>query len=287
MVPSYTDNDHEAWRRLYARMLPQWTRYANSRFLEGIRCLCLPEDRIPSLAEVNRFLCPLTGFRARAVGGYVPAFEFFDALRNREFPTTVTIRRHDQLDYLPEPDIFHDIAGHVPMHTDPHFADALVRFGNCAHTAAGIASRITDPQERTRRLTSMIRAMARFFWFTVEFGLLRDNGGLKVYGSGLLSSYGEIEQAIESPYVERRPFRLDEVIHQPFDIDRYQPKLYIVDSFEHLYSLAGDLEAALCGGLLDDAALGEPAIAAIDLDSFLLEPAEAVTTGIRTPSWLH
>ena len=124
------------------------------------------------MEDVNRFLCPLTGFRAKAVSGYIPAFQFFNCLRNREFPTTITVRDPEHLDYLPEPDIFHDIAGHVPMHTDPAFADALVRFGDCAHTAVEIVQGIADEDEKVRRLTSIIRAMARFFWFTIEFGLM-------------------------------------------------------------------------------------------------------------------
>ena len=127
----------------------------------------------PGLRNINRFLNPLTGFQAKAVSGYVPSFVFFDCLRNRQFPTTITIRRHDKLDYLPEPDIFHDIAGHVPMHTDKAFADVLVRFGECAHTAAELVSGIRDRETRIYALTSIIRAMARFFWFTVEFGLMR------------------------------------------------------------------------------------------------------------------
>ena len=110
-----------------------------THYLEGIHALCLDPDRIPRLEDVNRFLKPLTGFQAKAVSGYIPAFLFFDCLRNRAFPTTITIRPADKLDYLPEPDIFHDVAGHVPMHTDPAFAEALVRFGECAHTAVEIA----------------------------------------------------------------------------------------------------------------------------------------------------
>ena len=117
----YSEENHEAWNGLYARMLPRWEQYANPHFLAGIRSLCLSPDRVPRLDDVNRFLSPLTGFQAKAVSGYVPAFLFFDCLRNREFPTTITIRRSDHLDYLPEPDIFHDIAGHVPMHTDRQF----------------------------------------------------------------------------------------------------------------------------------------------------------------------
>src|SRR5689334_13007878 len=176
-TPQYTAQDHETWRRLFARLLPRWDQFANDRFRDGITSLCLPQDRIPRLEDVNRFLSPLTGFRARGVAGYVPAFVFFDGLRRREFPTTVGIRRASQLDYLPEPDIFHDLAGHVPMHTDPHFAETLVRFGECAHTAAALVSDIRDPVERIRTLTSIFRAMARFFWFSIEFGLMRSQSG--------------------------------------------------------------------------------------------------------------
>lgn len=264
---SYSDENHEAWRRLYARMLPEWRRYANSRFLEGIGSLCLDPERIPRLEDVNRFLCPLTGFRAKAVSGYLPAFLFFDCLRNREFPTTVSIRSSDCLDYLPEPDIFHDIAGHVPMHTDPHFAETLVRFGECAHTAAQLGAGV-------EKLTSIIRAMARFFWFTVEFGLMRHSStGLKAYGSGLLSSYGELSHSMESPQVQRYPLQLEWVVNQSFEIDHYQPLLFVVDSFQHLYDLVKELESWMTEGKLDQVSPGEPHVNEADLNSFL-EPAQ-------------
>ena len=192
----YSEVDHSTWRHLYSRMREPWARYANDRFLEGLECLHLREDRVPRLDQVNAFLAPRAGFRAQAVSGYVPAFAFFDCLRNRKFPTTITIRNTDSLDYLPEPDIFHDLAGHVPMHTDRTFADALVAFGECAHTAAERVSIVRDPTERLRRLSSILRAMARFFWFTVEFGLMHYGNKLRAYGSGLLSSAGEIEHAV-------------------------------------------------------------------------------------------
>jgi len=265
----YSDRDHETWSRLYSRLMPRWEQFANERFQAGIGSLCLPTDRIPRLDEVNRFLSPLTGFRARAVAGYVPAFLFFDSLRNREFPTTITIRPADRLDYLPEPDIFHDISGHVPMHTDPHFAETLVRFGECAHTAAALVSEIRDPAERVRTLTSIFRAMARFFWFTIEFGLMQSRNGLRVYGSGLLSSFGEIEHAVCSPDVERRPMQIEAAIHQTFEIDHYQPLLFIVDSFDHLYSLVDELEHRMKAGKLNHVAPGEPVVNEIDLQSFL------------------
>jgi phenylalanine-4-hydroxylase len=272
----YSEENHEAWRRLYQRMLPRWERFANPDFKKGIQALCLSPDRVPRLDDVNRFLIPLTGFRAKAVSGYVPTFLFFDCLRNREFPTTITIRRSDQLDYLPEPDIFHDIAGHVPMHTDRNFAETLVRFGACAHTAAEIVGAIRDERERVHTLTSIIKAMARFFWFTIEFGLMNSPqvGGrsikdLRVYGSGLLSSYGEIEHAVESPEVQRFPMQLEWAINQSFKIDQYQPLLFVVDSFDHLFSLVERLEQWMKQGKLNNVAPGEPGVDESDLKSFL------------------
>lgn len=267
----YSEENHEAWRCLFARMQDRWQKYANPHFLRGISNLCLDPDRVPRLEDVNRFLNPLTGFKAKPVSGYVPAFLFFDCLRNREFPTTITIRDSKTLDYLPEPDIFHDIAGHVPMHTDRAFADTLVRFGECAHTAAELVSQIPDEQEKVRRVASIIKAMARFFWFTIEFGLMKGSqpGELKVYGSGLLSSYGELEYCVESPDVQRFPIQLEWVINQGFEIDHYQPLLFIVDSFDHLFDLVGQLEQWMKDGKLNNVAPGEPGIGEADIRSFL------------------
>jgi phenylalanine-4-hydroxylase len=265
----YTAENHAAWRQLYTRMLPKWERHANQHFLRGIASLCFDPDRVPQLAEVNRFLNPLTGFRAKAVSGYVPSFVFFDCLRNREFPTTITIRHGDRLDYLPEPDIFHDIAGHVPMHTDRLFADALVRLGECAHTAAEMLDSMPNQATRLQKLESIIRAMARFFWFTIEFGLMRSGNQLKVYGSGLLSSAGEIAHAIESPEVQRYPFQLEWVVNQSFEIHHYQPLLFVIDSFEHLFGLVDELENWMRLGKLNNVAPGEPMVNDEDLKSFL------------------
>ena len=265
----YSEENHEAWRRLYRRIQPRWQRYANDHFLKGIEALELPAGRVPRLAEVNRRLKPLTGFQAKPVSGYVPGFLFFDCLRRREFPTTITIRPVDRMDYLPEPDIFHDVAGHVPMHTERAFAETLVRFGDCAHTAVEMTSAIRDEHERTRRLTNIIKAMSRFFWFTVEFGLMRGRGGICAYGSGLLSSYGELEHAIESEEVQRYPLQMEWVINQGAEIDRYQPLLFIVDSFDHLFELVDRLEKWMRSGKLDNVAPGLPEVNESDLRSFL------------------
>ncbi|MEW6250436.1 MAG: phenylalanine 4-monooxygenase [Planctomycetota bacterium] len=272
----YSEENQETWRRLYARIRPRWEQYANHKFLEGVRSLALDPHNIPRLEDINRFLEPLSGFKARAVSGYVPAYVFFDCLRTRAFPTTITIRDGSSLDYLPEPDIFHDVAGHVPMHTDRTFADVLVRFGEVARFAAARARAAGDEQRALRQVESNIKALARFFWFTVEFGLMREggaggasDGGLKVYGSGLLSSYGEIAHCIESPSVQRYPFRLEWVINQYFEIDHYQPLLFVVDSFEHLFREVDALERLLRAGALDNVSPGEPEVDEQDLQSFL------------------
>jgi phenylalanine-4-hydroxylase len=265
----YSEENHEVWRKLFARIQTRWERYANDHFLHGVEALALPHDRIPRLSDINRRLQPLTGFQAKAVSGYVPGFLFFDCLRRREFPTTITIRPGDRMDYLPEPDIFHDIAGHVPMHTEKQFADTLVRFGECAVTAARITAGVKEPAERVRRLTSIMRAMSRFFWFTVEFGLMRGAKGTCAYGSGLLSSYGELEHAIESDEVQRYPLQLEWVINQVAEIDHYQPILFVVDSFDHLFSLVDKFEEWMREGRLYNVAPGLPDIAERDLQSFL------------------
>lgn len=280
----YSEENHLAWKKLYARMQDRWKRYANPHFLKGIESLNLDPERVPRLEDVNRFLSPLTGFQAKAVSGYVPAYLFFDCLRNRAFPTTITIRRSDKLEYLPEPDIFHDISGHVPMHTDPAFADTLVRFGDAAHLAAEMAESIKDRHERVHTVSNIVKAMARFFWFSIEFGLMRRSeaeirerdlrpaGGappLSVYGSGLLSSYGEIEFCIESPQVQRYPFQLEWVVNQYFEIDHYQPLLFYVDSFDHLFSQVDRLIDWMKEGKLSNVAPGEPEIGEEDLKSFL------------------
>lgn len=225
----YTASEHAIWQRLYERMLPQWELGATDVFLNGVAKLNLAPDHVPELSEVNALLAPLTGFQAVAVGGYIPAVDFFAHLKRRQFPTVVSVRKESQMDYLPEPDIFHDVAGHVPMHTDPVFADTLASFG-------ALAEELHDDEQ-------VAGALARFFWFTIEFGLMSTGNGLKAYGSGLMSSYGELKHALHSPEVERREFCLEEVMETRFEIDHFQNRLYVIESFEQLYAAVGELRA--------------------------------------------
>ena len=272
----YSEDNHRTWGRLLERMRPRWARYANARFLEGVETLHLDTQHVPRLEDINRFLEPRTGFSAKPVSGYVPAYLFFDCLKRREFPTTITVRDGSSLDYLPEPDIFHDVAGHVPMHTDTAFAEALVKFGGCAERAARRVGEIRDEARRIQVLTSVVKGLARFFWFTIEFGLMRERPGVAItpgscraYGSGLLSSYGELAHCIDSPDVQRVPAQIEWMVNQYFEIDHYQPLLFVIEDFEQLFYLVHELEKRMEAGLLDNLVGGEPAVNEVDLKSFL------------------
>jgi phenylalanine-4-hydroxylase len=216
---AYDGEQHDVWKTLYERRMGDLRENGSRIYLRGADAIGLEADHLPNLARVNQRLSPLTGWETLAVKGYIPAHDFFLCLQARKFPTTITIRTREQLDYLPEPDMFHDVFGHVPLHSNPVFADFLQHFG-----ALAVKARSED--ETT--------AMARLFWFTVEFGLIREEGRVKVYGSGLISSHGDSANAL-GPKCDRRDFDLDAVLNQPFEIDRFQDILFVIDSFEQLY----------------------------------------------------
>jgi len=216
---AYTSEDHEVWGLLYAKRMRELETTGARLFLEGAAAIGLDVSHVPDLQDVNFRLGSRTGWQAVPVGGFIPAADFFTSLSVRRFPTTIIIRAKSQLDYLPEPDIFHDVFGHVPLHADPVFADFLQRFGAVAAAA------------RTEEETAM---MARLFWFTVEFGLIREDG-VKVYGSGLISSASDAANAL-SGNCEQRPFDLDAVLEQPFEIDRLQDVLFVIKSFDQLFA---------------------------------------------------
>jgi len=215
----YSEEDHEVWRLLVAKRMEQLPEFASNTYLSGLRAINLKPDRIPDLREVNKRLGALTGWSSRGVPGFIPAKSFFAFLAQRVFPATISIRPMESLEYLPEPDIIHDVFGHVPLHADPVFGDFLQTYGKAAlHT---------DDPRHTERL-------ARLFWFTVEFGLIHEDHKLKLYGSGLISSEGEGHHALESKEVDRRPFDMETVCNTSFEIDHYQPILYVLESFDQL-----------------------------------------------------
>jgi len=216
---TYTAEQHAVWATLYRRRMTALARTASRAFLDGARAIGLHAGTIPNLADVNARLGALTGWAAVPVSGFLPARDFFRCLAIRRFPTTISIRAPHELDYTPAPDIFHDVFGHVPMHANPVFADFLQRFGARAAAASDDAE---------------VERMARLFWFTVEFGLVREAGEIKVYGSGLISSHGDAANAL-GPACEKRAFDVAAVMAQPFEIDRLQDTLFVVNSFNELF----------------------------------------------------
>ena len=218
-VAAYDTENHDVWRTLYERRMATLQETGSSVFLDGMRTIGLSPERVPDLASVNARLGARTGWAAVGVRGFIPAAQFFRCLSQRRFPTTLIVRPRAQLDYLPEPDIFHDVFGHVPLHSHPVFADFLQRFGHLA------------TESRTEEETAQ---MARLFWFTVEFGLIRERGATKIYGSGLISSHADAANALGAT-CERRPFELDAVLSQTFEIDKLQTVLFVVDSFDQLF----------------------------------------------------
>ncbi|TNF26721.1 MAG: phenylalanine 4-monooxygenase [Deltaproteobacteria bacterium] len=215
----YTEENHRVWGTIFEKRMAQLGRDGSRVFLDGAEAIRLTADAVPRLDVVNAQLSALTGWQSFGVPGYLPPKCFFAWLAQRQFPTTISVRPADQMAYLPEPDIIHDVFGHVPLHTDPQFADFLQTYGK--------AALVTDDPVHTERL-------ARLFWFTVEFGLIHEDGRLKLYGSGLISSEGEGHHALYSSEVERRPFDLEQVCDTAFEIHHYQPILYVLESFEQL-----------------------------------------------------
>jgi phenylalanine-4-hydroxylase len=215
----YTPAEHQVWVTLYERQAALLPGRACDEFLKGLKALDLHGQGIPDFRELNARLNALTGWTVVAVPGLVPDEVFFDHLANRRFPAGRFIRRPDQLDYLEEPDIFHDVFGHVPMLTDPTFADYMTAYGEGGLRAL-----------RLGRLANL----ARLYWYTVEFGLLQTPRGLRIYGAGIVSSHGETEFSLEDPSPNRLGFDLIRVMRTPYRIDDYQQVYFVLPSLQRL-----------------------------------------------------
>ncbi len=223
---TYSDEEDETWEILCKRRMDKLPETASQAWLDGLDKLEMPLDRVPLFGELNENLEPLTGWTIRAVDGFIPAQMFFGSMGRREFPSTLEIRSRDTLEYIQEPDIFHDVFGHVPMHTDPVFADFVQEYGQ-------LATEVVDDRDK-------FDALGRLWWFTVEFGLVEEQGETKLYGSGHMSSFGEAENVFAGG-PEIREFDLDEVISTPFRIDVYQPVLWVAQGFEQLRESVAEL----------------------------------------------
>ncbi|HET7655868.1 MAG TPA: phenylalanine 4-monooxygenase [Luteimonas sp.] len=245
----YTAEEHETWRQLFARQRALLPGRACQAFLEAQEAMGMSPDRIPRFDDLNEALAGTTGFRIVGVEGLLPELDFFDHLAHRRFPVTWWIRRPDQIDYIEEPDLFHDLFGHVPLLMNPVFADYLQAFGR-----GGVKAHALGPDA--------LMCLARLYWYTVEFGLIREQGGLRIYGSGIVSSSGESVYSVESAAPNRIGFDLERVMRTRYRIDSFQKTYFVIDSFEQLmratepdftpiYARLAELEAYPAGTVLD------------------------------------
>ncbi|MDO5609674.1 MAG: phenylalanine 4-monooxygenase [Pseudomonadota bacterium] len=245
----YSDTDHDVWRQLYERQRRLLVGHASDEFLAAQDAMGMSAERIPKFAEINAVLKQATGWEIIGVEGLLPELDFFDHLANRRFPVTWWIRRPDQLDYIEEPDLFHDLFGHVPLLMLPVFADYMAAYGRGGVKAHGI-----NPDA--------LMYLTRLYWYTVEFGLIRQKDGLRIYGSGIVSSKGESIYSLESASPNRIGFDLERIMRTRYRIDTFQKTYFVIDSFEQLidatrpdftpiYERLATLESLPAGSVLD------------------------------------
>ncbi len=235
---AYTEAEHGVWRTLYARQRALLPGLACDAFLYGLEKLELAHG-IPDFETLSTRLHALTGWQVVAVPGLAPDEVFFDHLANRRFPAGRFIRTPEQLDYLQEPDVFHDVFGHVPMLADPVFADYMQAYGQGGMRALGLGR---------------LHNLARLYWYTVEFGLLRTATGLRIYGAGIVSSSTESRYALESPVPQRIGFSLPRVMRTPYVIDDVQKMYFVVESLQTLLDATQNTDFAPLYASLAEAA---------------------------------
>ena len=220
---NYTVEEHRVWKTLFERQSKLLPGRACDEFIQGMRNLTMDTDQIPDFRRLSEVLMKRTGWQVVAVPGLVPDEVFFDHLANRRFPASHFIRKPEELDYLEEPDVFHDVFGHVPMLMHPVFADYMQAYG-----VGGL---------RARNL-GMLPNLARVYWYTVEFGLIKQSEGLRIYGSGIASSYTETFFALDDASPNRIRFDVERVMRTQYRIDDFQETYFVIDGFEDLLNLA-------------------------------------------------
>jgi phenylalanine-4-hydroxylase len=229
---SYSQAEHETWSQLCRARLKQLSSCVSSAFLHGFKTSGLSVDYLPDFVDVDIRLSACSGWHITAVRGFLPACEFFECLRCRQFPSSTYIRPKEQSDYISEPDIFHDVFGHIPMYLEPRYAAFVQQIGE-------LAQKLDDDAE--------IDLLARVFWFTVEFGLIQEDGEIKVYGSGLVSSAADCAKAL-GPSCQRLPFEIETVLNQPVISDHLQSVLFVIDSYDQLQDIMCQTEQRLLLG---------------------------------------
>lgn len=220
----YTATENETWKILIERQLSVIENRACAEYLAGLEKLKLPLDRVPQCPEVSAGLMAATGWSVAPVAAMIPLKEFFNLLAHRRFPAATFIRLREELDYLQEPDIFHEYFGHCPLLTNQAYADFIQWYGETALTT-------------TKEVQSIL---GRLFWFTIEFGLIQEPQGLRIYGGGILSSYGETVYALESDKPERKSFQVLDVLNKPYRYDVMQDCYFYINNLAQLFSLKSD-----------------------------------------------
>jgi len=245
---AYTPEEHEIWRTLYQRQSAMLPRYACREVIDAVRLMDVAVA-IPDLSDVNRKLAVATGWQLVAVPGLIPNDVFFDHLAHRRFPVTVWIRTRAELDYIVEPDIFHDFFGHVPLLFNPVFADYMQAYG----------------EKGAEALThDGVTMLARLYWYMVEFGLIRTEEGLRVFGAGILSSHGELSYAIDSDVPNRVRFDPTRIMRTDYMIDSFQKTYFVLDSFEQLFGATQRDFVAIYDRLRDQTILPAEAVLTTD-----------------------
>ena len=259
---AYTPAEHAMWDTLFARQAGMLPGRVSPAFLQGLDVLRMSKPGIPDFDELSERLMKLTGWRVVAVPGLVPDEDFFRHLANRTFVAGRFIRTPEQIDYLEEPDVFHDVFGHVPLLANPVFADYMQAYGE-----GGL---------RSLSLGAMHR-LARLYWYTVEFGLIREDGDLKLYGAGIVSSFGESRFALDDPSPNRIGLDLKRVMRTRYKIDDYQQTYFVIDSYEDLLRQTLETDFAPLYASLDGAA---------DLDTDAVLSSDRVFT-LGTQAYAH
>lgn len=225
----YTDTEHKTWDVLYRRLMEVLPDRAAPEFLAGLDALDLQRGGIPDFEAMSDELEALTGWRVVAVPGLVPDEVFFEHLANRRFPAGNFIRKPDQLDYIQEPDVFHDVFGHVPMLTNPVFADYMEAYGK-----GGLRS----------LRHAALKNLAALYWYTVEFGLIMTDKGLRIYGAGIVSSPAESKFSLEAPSPNHIKFDLKRLMRTDYRIDDFQQTYFVIDSYEQLFQATVETDFA-------------------------------------------
>ena len=249
---AYTRTDHEVWATLFERQQQLLVGRAGTEFLRSQRDMGMSAHRIPKFDDLNRMLRAATGWEIVGVEGLLPELVFFEHLANRRFPVTWWIRKPEQLDYLAEPDLFHDLFGHVPLLMNPVFADYMAAYGR-----GGVKAHALGPEA--------LANLTRLYWYTVEFGLIREADGLRIYGAGIVSSKGESIHCLESASPNRIGFDLERIMRTRYRIDSYQKTYFVIDSYEQLMDATRPDFTAIYARLAEQASI--PAGGVLDADT--------------------